>query len=231
MRKSLLLALPLLAAAPLLLAQTPATQPSAASPVPPITGKLGTPIDLFNGKDFSGWSWHATDGSKLEDVWTIKDGAMHCAKGKKGYIGLDKDYTNFKLIIEQRHITQGNGGFFVCIHGDPKVWPDGIQIQGKWGAVCDLINQNSGMKMDTDPARTKKQNQDYLITRIGPNNEKPLGEWNTIETTVDHGNLTTTLNGQLQNWATHIDPATGKIGIQDEGAEMEFRKVQLIPIE
>jgi hypothetical protein len=209
---------------------TPTTQPTP--PAHPLSGKLGTPVDLFNGKDLTGWSWHADDASKIEDVWTVKDGILHCAKGKKGYIRLDKEYANFVLTVEQRHVAPGNGGFFVCMFGPDKVWPDGVQIQGKSAAIGDLINQNSSMKkIVTDPARTKTVNKDVLITRIGPNNEKPVGEWNTIEATVDHGNLTVKVNGQLQNWATDLTPATGKIAIQDEGVEMEFRKFTLTPIE
>jgi len=40
-----------------------------------------------------------------------------------------------------------------------------------------------------------------------------------------------TNNGVLLNTAKDIDPAAGKIGIQAEAAEMEFRKIQLTPIE
>jgi hypothetical protein len=231
-RLAFLSLLPLAALPALLLAAAPAAQPAAQSPVPPISGKLGTPVDLFNGKDLAGWSWHADDGSKMEDVWTIKDGILDCARGKKGYIRLDKDYANFVLTVEQRHIAKGNGGFFICLYGPDKVWPDAIQIQGKVTNIGDLINQNSGMKhMTTDPARTKTVNKDVIISRIGPDNEKPVGQWNTLEVTLDHGNLSVKLNGQLQNWATHIDPPAGKIAIMDEGTEMQFRKFQLTPIE
>ena len=38
---------------PLALAQAPTTLPTTQ----PLSGKLGTPIELFNGKDFTGWSW------------------------------------------------------------------------------------------------------------------------------------------------------------------------------
>jgi len=46
-----------------------------------------------------------------------------------------------------------------------------------------------------------------------------------------NGTLTVTLNDKLVNSAESLDPAAGPIGIQAEGAEMEFRKLDLVPIE
>ena len=48
---------------------------------------------------------------------------------------------------------------------------------------------------------------------------------------VDNGNLTVTVNGKLQNIATNTESLAGQIGLQSEGGEMEFRKVELRPIE
>lgn len=216
----------------------------AAAPVPPVVpvaGKIGTPVPLFNGKDLTGWTWHsATATSKIGDVWTVKDGVLHCAGKPLGFIDTDKEYKNFTLTVEYRHLTRDNGGTFVCITGDEKAWatqwPNSIQIQGKFGSVGDLINQNTGMKnMTTDPARSKKSGKDILITRLpaapGQQPEKPLGEWNTLIITMENGNLSVTNNGILLNTASEISPDSGKIGIQAEGAEMEFKKVEMTPIE
>jgi hypothetical protein len=221
------------------LAQT--TAPLAA--VPPaltMTGKPGTGVPLFNGKDMAGWVWHGQiAGSKMEELWTVKDGVLHCAPartGATGYIETQKEFKNYVLRLEYRHLTNANGGVFICINGEEKVWPNAIQVQGKFGAVGDLINQNSGMKkMTTDPARTKTVNKDVVAARITPQPgttaEKPMKEWNTLVITVENGKLSVTNNGVLLNTAADISPDAGKIGIQAEGAEMEFRKIELVPIE
>ena len=217
----------------------PAGKP-VVPPVVPLAGKLGTPIPLFNGKDASGWLWHGTiPGSKLEETFTVKNGVLHCAAVKSnatGFIDTDKAYKNYVLTIDYRHITPANGGIFICIAGEEKVWPDALQVQGKFGAVGDLFNQNTGMKkMTTDPARTRVAAKDILVTRIKPADgqviEKPLGEWNTLVITIENGNLSVTNNGILVNTATEVTPNSGKIGIQAEAAEMEFRKIELVPIE
>lgn len=221
-------------------ATAPASSPAAIPPVAPVKGKLGTPVALFNGKDTTGWVWHGLiEGSKIDSTWTVKDGVLHCAAVRSnatGFVETEKEYKNFVLTLEYRHVTAANGGVFVCITGEEKVWPNAIQIQGKFGNVGDLINQNTGMKkMTTDPARTKTVNKDVVIARIvplaGQTAEKPLGQWNVEVITVENGNLSVTNNGVLLNTASDIDPPAGKIGMQAEGAEMEFRKIELVPIE
>jgi hypothetical protein len=121
------------------------------------------PSPLFNGKDLSGWTWHSpTSDTKIEDTWSVRDGALHSAAKPTGYIETEKQFKNFTLTVEYRHLTAANGGIFVCITGgigNGKNWPDAVQIQGKFGAVGELINQNTGMKaMTSDPARTKTVN-------------------------------------------------------------------------
>lgn len=224
----------LLAVAP---ASRPATGPAIVPPVVAVTGKLGKPVQLFNGKELSGWSWHSsTAGSKMEETWTVKDGILHSATKPVGFIDTDKEYKNFMLTVEQRHVagatTRDNGGIFICINGPETQWPNAIQIQGMFGSVGDLINQNSGMKkMTSDPARTAKSGANTVVTKINKQAEKPAGEWDTVVITMENGNLSVTVNGIVQNTAKDISPDAGKIGLQAEGWEMEFRKVELTPIE
>jgi hypothetical protein len=60
--------------------------------------------------------------------------------------------------------------------------------------------------------------------------EKPVGEWNTLECIADGERLTYILNGVVVNRAVHVQPASGRIQIQSEGAEIYFRKVDLFPL-
>jgi hypothetical protein len=229
MRKLFLLAFPVL-----LCAQTtaPTTLPTAA----PISGKLGTPIDLFNGKDLSGWTWiqrPAKAGTtqpapvRMEDVWSIHGGILHDDGNPIGYIRTDAEYDNYILTVEQRHLVKGNGGVLFAISGPDKVWPHCLECQGQNGEEGDLRHVAEFKGMASDPARTEEKR----VRRAGANPEKPIGAWETFEIIVDHGNLTIKLNGEVQNTATYPGSLNGKIGLQAEGGEMEFRKIQLTPIE
>jgi hypothetical protein len=60
--------------------------------------------------------------------------------------------------------------------------------------------------------------------------EKPMGEWNRMECIANHGELTVILNGKIVNHAFRVEPRSGRIQIQAEGAEIFFRKVDLIAI-
>jgi hypothetical protein len=65
------------------------------------------------------------------------------------------------------------------------------------------------------------------VSRLVTDAEKPLKEWNTLVIDLKDGKLSVTLNGKLVNNAEGLSPAEGHIGIQAEGAEMEFRKLDL----
>ncbi len=60
--------------------------------------------------------------------------------------------------------------------------------------------------------------------------EKPAGEWNRIECIAEGDKISIFLNGTLVNQALHVKPSKGHIQIQSEGAEIFFRRVELIPI-
>src|SRR5687767_1571779 len=69
------------------------------------------PVRLFNAKDLSGWTWvGAKPGATIDDVWSVKDGNLHCNGRPAGYIRTEKDYTNYVLRLQVRHLTPGNGG-------------------------------------------------------------------------------------------------------------------------
>jgi hypothetical protein len=58
--------------------------------------------------------------------------------------------------------------------------------------------------------------------------EKPMGEWNTMECIANGGELTVILNGKEVNHAFNVQPLNGRIQIQAEGAEIFFRRVDLV---
>ena len=80
--------------------------------------------------------------------------------------------------------------------------------------------------METDEARRRGRR----TVKLAPSSEKPLGEWNRYEITLDRGELTLVVNGVTQNVATWCDEVPGKICLQSEGAVIEFRDVLLQPI-
>jgi putative heme-binding domain-containing protein len=193
---------------------------------PPV---VGDPIDLWNGRDFTGWTFHLTDPKKtMADVWSIEDGEIVCQGDPLGYLRTTADYTNYVLDVDWRFDPKkgaGNSGVLLRMVGPDKVWPKCVEAQ--------LLSRNAGDIWDiddfpilVDPART----QGRRTVKLQPCNEKPLGEWNHYEITLNRGELRLVVNGELQNRASWMEEVPGKICLQSEGAVIHFRNIRLRPI-
>lgn len=185
---------------------------------------------LFNGKDLSGWTYHLSeDNAKVDDVWTVKDGVLKCAGKPRGYIRTEKDYENYVLKLQWRFDPEkgpGNSGVLLRVVGEDKVWPKSIEAQLKSLNAGDIWNIDK-MRMTVDPERTEGRR----TIKLHETNEKPLGEWNEYEITVDHGTVTLKVNGLVQNVATECEEVAGKIALQSEGAAIDFRNIELKPLD
>ena len=61
--------------------------------------------------------------------------------------------------------------------------------------------------------------------------EKPPGEWNTMVIECRGREVKIWVNGDLVNHGTDCTADRGQIALQAEGAECEFRRVELTPLE
>jgi hypothetical protein len=81
--------------------------------------------------------------------------------------------------------------------------------------------------MQTDVARTNGRH----TVKLKPTNERPIGQWNDYEITLNGSDLKLKVNGEVQNTATGAWITAGKICLQSEGAEIEMRNLVLTPLE
>jgi hypothetical protein len=186
------------------------------------------PIQLYNGKDLTGWTFTLNDKSaKMADVWTVSDdGVLHCKGQPIGYIRTEAKYTSYKLKVEWRCPGKpGNSGVLLRVQEPDQVWPKSIECQLNSNDAGDIWNIDK-FRMTVDPARTK----DRRTIKLHSSSEKPLGEWNTYEITMDGSELELKVNGVVQNTATTVQIVAGSIALQSEGVPIEFRKVELTPL-
>jgi putative heme-binding domain-containing protein len=197
---------------------------------PRAPGKRLAARSLFNGKDLGGWTFFLEDPkARMEDVWSVKDGVLHCKGRPIGYLRTTEDFTNFVLTVEWRFdpaLGAGNSGVLVRMTGADKVWPKSVEAQLNSGDAGDIWNIDE-VAMQVDPTRTEGRR----TVKLAPSSEKPLGEWNRYVITVDGGEFTLEVNGVKQNEAHWMEEVPGKILLQSEGAPIEFRKVEIAPIE
>jgi hypothetical protein len=60
--------------------------------------------------------------------------------------------------------------------------------------------------------------------------EKPVGQWNRLECICNEGKINIILNGRVVNRGTSVSRRQGKILFQSEGAEVFFRRIDLLPL-
>jgi len=140
------------------------------------------------------------------------------------------------------------------------IWMHSIECQLIEGGTGDFIVVGDGSKdfSITSPVAPTKQGSSYVFQTDGElatinsgrinwygrdsnwkdvidfrgsqDVEKSVGEWNKVECVVEQDEITIYLNGILVNHANNVKPSKGRIQIQSEGAEIFFRKVELIPL-
>lgn len=189
------------------------------------------PQVLFNGKDFTGWSFDNID-PKVEagTVWSVREGTLVCQGRPPGVIRTDKEFSSYELNLEWRWAPDtkpGNSG--VLIHASkPReafVWPKSIEVQLAAGDAGDFWM--IGEKVTV--AGTEPQGRRWL--KKSASAEKASGEWNQMRIRCEGEKVTVWVNGTLINEGTGLSVTRGAICLQCEGGEIHFRKIELTPIE
>jgi hypothetical protein len=202
-------------------------------------------VRLFNGQDLSGWSHFLVDPKvPATDVWSVRDGVLVCKGEPLGYLYTNTEYTSFRLVVEWRW-TPGaaarlgkapNSGVLMRVNGEPK--PKGVprayEAQLQAGNAGDLYGF-WGMPLEGAADRRREaKGHELLGDMVGFKKtdaaEKPEGEWNTYEITLDGSSLVVFVNGKKVNEASGATVMPGRIALQSEGGEIHFRRVEIWPI-
>tara|TARA_R110001592_G_scaffold91920_1_gene268584 strand:+ start:140 stop:943 length:804 start_codon:yes stop_codon:yes gene_type:complete len=152
---------------------------------------------------------------------------VHSVGEDGGYGGI------WKHSIEVQMIEGGTGDFIVV--GDGKDTYSLTTTVAKEQQASTYVYQEGGESATINNGRINwwGRSPDWTDTidfRGEKDVEKPVGEWNTMEVTVDGGAITTYLNGTKVNASTATTPDSGQIQIQSEFAEVFVRKVVLLPL-
>ena len=189
----------------------------------------GETIQLFNGKNLDDWEAFFIGGTTdPAEAFFVEDGILKTKGMPIGYIRTKQKYTSYHLAVEWRFDAEkggGNSGILMRIISEDKVWPRCIEAQLHSGNAGDIWN------IDDFPMKADKARRSGRRTKkAAPSNEKPLGEWNRYDITLDGDYLELKVNDLIQNVATECDVIAGPIGLQSEGVWIEVRKLELRPI-
>ncbi len=178
--------------------------------------------ELFDGKSLDGWTFvSAGTNAPAAAIWSVTNGVIFCEGKPNGYARTLKWYRDYRLHVEWRWPAgAGNSGVFLHLNPPDKVWPMCFEAQLLAGSAGE-VRLNGGAKADLADANAK------FVPRQHPSSEKPTGEWNAYDIVCRGHTISVRVNGVLQNEVTGTSVDCGTIGLQAEGAPVEFRNVIL----
>lgn len=201
------------------------------------------PVALFNGKDLTGWTTDVPKADKDPAVppsFIVHDGLLVSMGKPEGHLVTNEIFSDYTLTVEYRFPNKG-GNCGVLVHASkPRalygMFPQSIEVQMMHENAGDFwcIQENIEVP-DMEKRRPHKEGQKFgggpedarNIKNLTDNSEKPLGEWNTMTIHCKGAEIIVHVNGTLVNHGTRCTVTSGKIALQAEGTEVEFRKVEL----
>ncbi len=214
--------------------------------VVPLVATAG-PVALFNGKDLAGWKADVPSADGKPDAppsFVARDGMLVSLGQPQGHLVTEAKYSNYRLVVEYR-FAKGPGNCGVLVHAsEPRflsnMFPKSIEVQMYSGNAGDFFCIGENVEVpDMEKRRPRKPGQAFgggpadarRILNLTDNSEKPPGEWNTMVIECRGREIKVTVNGELVNHGTNATASEGRIALQAEGTEVEFRKLELTPVE
>lgn len=200
---------------------------------------------LFNGKDLTGWTSDVPKADKNPDIqpsFIVRDGNLVSLGNPRGHLITKKSYRNYRLEIEYRFSAKaGNCG--VLVHASkPRalagMFPQSIEVQMRSGDAGDFWCIEEDIQVpEMEARRPRKKGQEFggasgdarRILNLTDGSEKKVGEWNRLVIECQDDEIKVWVNGVLVNQGSKATAQAGKIALQAEGAEVEFRKIDLQP--
>lgn len=195
---------------------------------------------LFNGKDLTGW----VDVNTSPETWSVRDGLLICKGLPIGVMRSEKQYENFILHIEWRHMESGgNSGVFVWSEGVPapgKSLPKGMEVQmleleyphlnpdkdgnpRHLGYVSgELFGANGVEAIPDNPRGSRSMSFEMRC--------KGKGEWNSYDVVCVDGVVKLAINGKFVNGMRESTVRKGYLCLESEGAEIHFRNIQIMEL-
>lgn len=200
---------------------------------------------LFNGKDLTGWHMDVPVMDENPDTikpFIVRDSMLVSLGDPRGHLITDSVFQNYRLEVEYRFAGEpGNCG--VLVHASTpralySMFPKSLEVQMEhnnagdfWCIVEDIkvpdMESRRGPKEKWGITEGKNRN----IKNLTDDSENPVGEWNTMVIECVGSEIKVWVNGDLVNYGYECTADKGQIALQAEGSEVEFRKIELTPIE
>lgn len=163
-------------------------------------------VSMFNGKDFSGWRFTGDKSPDEVSNWKVAEGVIRLSGGGSPHLVTVREYTNFEMQFEWRAMREKyNGGFFIRTPKNAGKNQINLAGGGEGAFIGGTINGAKAV----------------------PALQNPAGQWNAWRVLVDGDKVTFSCNGKPAWEATGLKTEKGFIGLQAEGAPLEFRNLRI----
>lgn len=173
-------------------------------------------VNLFNGKDLTGWE-------KIgNEKWDVEDGVIHGVGVTKdyGYLQTEKSYQDFHLALRFKCEGDGNSGVFYHVAFKPGTADvtQGLQFE----IDCTIMQHTAGIYGDGRGWIVWPSPENELVVR--------KGEWNEYLLKVEGNRYVSRLNGVLMVDFTDPKPRSfdGPIALQLHSGgrgDMKFKDI------
>jgi hypothetical protein len=180
---------------------------------------------IFDGKSLAGWA------GPIEN-YEVVDGTVRCKKGKGGTVYYDENLTDFVVRLEFKVPPGGNNGLAIRYPGTGDT---------AYVGLCELqVLDNTAQKYaGLDPRQF--HGSVYGVVGAHRGYQRPVGEWNYQEVTVQGPRVKVELNGSVivdadvtkpeehMGGKRHkgIDRTEGFFGFAGHGDAVEYRNVRI----
>jgi hypothetical protein len=198
--------------------QPVASTPERPAPLVPLQGE-GQWVDLFNGRDLSGWS------AKGSGSWSVRNGMIVSSGGTSALVTHRDDYGNVRIRVEAMINRGGNSGVFFRCQGGAGVEFSRYEAQI---ASPEADKNRTGSIYLYDISRKKPSSVavSFADTLV------PAGQWMTMEITCEGPHIIVTVDGHTTADFEDSHFGRGAIGLQQHDAktEVRVRKVQVMEL-
>jgi hypothetical protein len=169
-------------------------------------------VELFNGKDLSGWEYGAVPPAKNPPPREKLEGKTETSDG----VFLVKD----KMLI-------ASGKKIRALY-TAKEFNKDFQLKFEFRASADKPKDNSGLFIRGPQLQLDATNEKGSLTGVFRNVKKfNVGGWNEIDVTVKGTEAVCLCNGEPIMKKAMTIPAMGSIGLQSEYGQFEFRRIRI----
>ena len=135
----------------------------------------------FNGKNFEGWAGPTNN-------YSVDHGSIQCIKGKGGTIYVNDELGDFSARMEFKLPPGGNNGLAIRYPGSGDT---------AYVGMCELQVLDDSAKKYAKLHPAQYHGSAYGMAPAARGYQRPVGEWNFQEVTVDGSRIKVELNGTL----------------------------------